>query len=93
MNNNIFSTQYPTHPLQGELGQIIVHFGASKIETATLNIAAAMVANATIYDGNLLPETIAETAYNIALSIFEKCDEEYKKAAAAQTGNGLIVTK
>lgn len=93
MNNNIFSAQYPTTPMQDKFGQVIVHFGASKIEAATIQIAAAMVANSTVYDGKLFPETIAEESYRIALAVFDVLDEEFKKAAAAQSGNGLIVNK
>lgn len=92
-NNNIFSTYHSTSPVQDKFGGVLIQFGASKIEVATIQIASAMVANSVTYNGGLLPEAIAEEAYNIALAVFEKVDEEFKKAAAAQQGTGLIVDK
>jgi hypothetical protein len=76
---NIHSTAYPTTPLQDKLGQLIVHFGLSKIELATILIASN-------YENKslLLPETIAEESYNLALAIFEKCNEEFLKVATTQ---------
>lgn len=81
-NNNLFTTHYPTTPVQDKFGQVIMNWGASKIEIASLQIAAALVSNPQTYDGKILPEAIAEEAYNIALAVFEKLDEEYKKAAS-----------
>ena len=76
---NIHATAYPTTPLQDKLGQLIVHFGLSKIELATIMIASH-------YENKslLLPETIAEESYNLALAIFEKCNEEFLKVATTQ---------
>ena len=83
MNKTFLAPCYPTTPVQDRLGQVIVNFGISKIEAATIQIAAGLVSNPTTYDGKILPETIADEAYNIALSVLEKLDEEYKKTAAS----------
>lgn len=91
MIQNLFSPQYPTFPATDKFGQTIMYMGCSKIEMATIIIASGIVSNPTAYNGQLLPETIAEESYNIALAIFEKIDEEYKKAVAnGGNGTGLI---
>lgn len=82
MKEILFSANFPTFPVQDKFGQTIVNFGSSKIEQAVIQIASAMVSNGTIYNGQLLPETIAEESYNIAVACFEKVDEEFKKAVA-----------
>jgi hypothetical protein len=71
----------------------LVQFGASKIETATVQIAAALIGNPQTYDGKILPEAIAEEAYNIALACFEKVNDEFMKASAAVAEPSLIVNK
>jgi hypothetical protein len=88
-NRNLFSTNYPTTPVQDKFGQIIVQFGASKIEAAVIQIAAALVSNEGAYrSGNLLPETIAEESYNVAVACFEKVHEEFLKASAGVASAG-----
>jgi len=93
IEKNIFSPQYPTFPVQDKFNQVLVQFGASKIEAATLQIAAALVSHPTMYDGKILPETIAEEAYAIALACFEKVNDEFVKTSAVAAGPSLIVNK
>lgn len=82
---NVHATAYPTTPLQDKLGQLIVQFGLSKIELATIMIASNME-----HKASLLPETIAEESYNLALAIFEKCNEEFLKTATAQNKSAFL---
>jgi hypothetical protein len=42
------------------------------------------------HKASLLPETIAEESYNLALAIFEKCNEEFLKTAAAQNKSAFL---
>lgn len=93
IDKNIFSTQYPTFPVQDKFNQVLVQFGASKIEAATVQIAAALVSHPTCYDGKILPEVIAEEAYNIALACFEKVNDEFVKASAVAAAPSLLVSK
>lgn len=93
INKNIFSTQFPTFPVQDKFNQVLLQFGASKIETATLQIAAALIANPQTYDGKILAEAIAEEAYSIALACFEKVNDEFAKASAVAAEPSLIINK
>jgi len=86
---NINAANFPTFPIQDKFGSLLVQYGASKIEAATVQIAAAIVANNAAYQGGkMLPETIAEEAYNIALACFEKTQEEFIKASAGVASAG-----
>lgn len=86
-----FATKYPTHPVNNQFGQTIVQFGVSKIEDAVIQIASALVSNHQSYnDGRLLPETIAEESFNVAIACFEKVHEEYVKLSATGGGSSLI---
>lgn len=80
MEKNLFSPQYPTFPATDKFGQTIMYFGATKIEIATLQIASGIVSNG--QNTTMDAETIAEKSYEIALAIFQKVDEEFKKAVA-----------
>ena len=93
MNNNLYSTYFPTTPIQDKFGQVLVQFGASKIEAATIQIAAALVANNGAYqNGKILPEVIADEAYSIAVACFEKVHDEFIKASAGVASAGAPLT-
>jgi hypothetical protein len=57
----------------------------TKIELATILIASNME-----HKSALLPETIADESYNLALAIFEKCNEEFLKTASAQNKSAFL---
>lgn len=89
MNNNLYSTYFPTSPVQDKFGQVLIQFGASKIEAATIQIAAALVANNGAYQsGKVLPEVIAEEAYSIAVACFDHIHDEFVKASAGVASAG-----
>lgn len=89
ISKNLHSADAPTFPVQDQFGSMLIQFGASKIEKATLQIAAAIVSNNGAYEGGkLLPEAIAEEAYSIALACFEKVQEEFLKASAGVASAG-----
>lgn len=88
LTKNLFSADAPTFPIQDQFNQIIVQFGKSKIEAATIQIAAALASNSVVYDGKILPEVIAEEAYKIAVACFEQIQEEYIKASAGVASAG-----
>jgi hypothetical protein len=44
-----------------------------------------MIASNMEHKSALLPETIAEESYNLALAIFEKCNEEFLKTATQKS--------
>ena len=87
MSTNFFAPANPTTPMQDKFGQIIAHFGLSKIEIATLMIAQGISVE---LSGKVLPETIADESYNIASAILEKCEEELKKIIATQPQKNVI---
>lgn len=94
--NNIikhtFSAKFPNFPIQDQFGQIVANLGIAKIEDAVIQIATGLVSNSVAYgSGALLPETIAEESYNIAIACFEKIHEEYIKMSA--TGGSSIITE
>lgn len=90
MQTNYFSPAHPTHPMQDKFGGIIAHFGLSKIEYATMLIAQGLAVE---LSGKVLPETIADEAFQIAMSVLDKCDEELKKLIATQNSVIDVATK
>jgi hypothetical protein len=70
-NQNLFSTAFPTYPIQDKLGQLLIQFGFSKLEIATLIISGAVYNQS---KGNLLPETIAQESIEIAKAILQEVD-------------------
>ena len=74
--NEMLAPAYPTHPVQDQFQRVIMATGLSKIELFTLTIAAHLAAS---HSEKFLPETIAEEAYSVALSTFEKLQEEFLK--------------
>jgi hypothetical protein len=83
MNKTFLSAAAPTYPVQDQFGTPLIQFGFNKIELAALMIAQGI---ATSHGGKLFPETIADEAFNIAVSVLEKCDEELKKEISNNTG-------
>lgn len=91
MSKELFTPQFPTFPVNNQFGQTIVQFGSTKIENAVIQIASSLVSNAESYkDGNLLPETIADESYRIAVACFEKCHEEFLKLSVTGEGSKII---
>lgn len=89
MNNQLFAPAFPTTPVQDKFGQVHVNFGMSKIEYATIIIAGQLAA---LNSEKYLPETIAEEAYNVAISVLEIIDIEFKKAAVTASSSNNIIT-
>lgn len=90
---NTFSPKFPNFPIQDQFGQLVVNLGIAKIEDAVIQIATGIVSNSVAYgSGALLPETIAEESYNIAIACFEKIHEEYVKMSATG-GSSSIITE
>ena len=82
-NKSLFSPKFPTFPIQDQFtGKSVMHFGSSRIEDYTIQIASSMMANPNIYTDSMLPETIADEAYNIAVACMEKVHDEFLKASA-----------
>ena len=74
MNKKQFlQTSFPTHPVQDKLGQLLIQFGLTKLEYASIHIAAGLTTN---NGGKVEPEVIAEESVQIAISILERCHEE-----------------
>ena len=87
MSNQHLAPAFPHHPIQDKFGSVIMNLGLSKIELFTIIVASQLAA---AHSDKYLPETIAEEAYNIALSTFEKLDEELAKTATNQPKSTLI---
>jgi hypothetical protein len=86
MNNKTHHTPaYPTFPISDKLGQVIMHFGASKLEMGAFMIAAGIAHHI----DNLLPETVADMSIEIARAIIDKCDEQLNNET--KTGNASIL--
>lgn len=88
MHNNKHNAAFPTFPVQDQFGSTIIQFGCSKIELLTAILSAPM-----IKDERLLPETIAEYAYQVAAAIIDHCDEEAKKDFTKSKSENLILGK
>lgn len=90
MLTNHFSPANPSHPMQDKFGQIIAHFGLSKIELATIMVAQGLSVE---LSGKVLPETIADESFQIAVAVLDKCDEELKKLIATQQNKIDVASK
>jgi hypothetical protein len=71
---------YPTFPVTDKLGQIIVNFGSSKLEMGAFIIAAGVAQHV----DNLLPETVADMAIEIARAIIDKCEDQLQEDTKPQ---------
>jgi len=90
MQTNHFAPAHPTHPMQDKFGGVIAHFGFSKIEIATLMVAQGLSVE---LSGKVLPETIAEESFQIAIACLDVVDEELKKLIATQQSKIDVTTK
>lgn len=70
-SKNNHTPALPTFPVQDNLGQVIVNFGLTKLEYATIQIAAGLAVHAV----KLEPETIAQEALQIAEVALKLCDD------------------
>jgi len=86
MSNQNFSAAFPTFPIQNQFGNTIIQFGLNKVEYLTAIIAAQLVSN-----DKLLPETIAEYSYNIAVAVLEVCEDELKKEIAVNNSDSKTI--
>lgn len=75
--NQIHATAFPTHPIQDKLGQLLIQFGMTKLEYASIMIGAGLTTN---NGGKVEPEVIAEESVLIATEILAKCHEEAIKS-------------
>lgn len=80
MNNKLFQAAMPTHPVQNQLGQVVVSFGLSTIEYAAIHIAGHLQAA----DMNLLPETVAQVSVDLAEQIIIECQNRANRAEIEQ---------
>lgn len=87
MSNQHLAPAFPHHPIQDKFGSVIMNLGLSKIELFTIVVAAQLAA---AHSDKYLPETIAEEAYSVAISTFEKLEEELAKTASATPKPNLI---
>lgn len=87
MSNQHLAPAFPHHPIQDKFGSVIMNLGLSKIELFTIVVAAQLAA---AHSDKYLPETIAEEAYSVALSTFEKLEEELAKTASEKPKPNLI---
>lgn len=90
MQTNHFAPAHPTHPMQDKFGGVIAHFGLSKIEMATILVAQGLAVE---LSGKVLPETIADEAFQIATACLDICDEELKKLIATQQSKIDVASK
>lgn len=86
--NNIFSPALPTMPIQDKFGQVVISFGMNKLEYATMQIAAAIAGR---HGDKVFPETVAQTSIEIAMAVFDACEDEFKKASLATDGTKLVL--
>jgi len=80
----------PTFPIQGELGNIQIAFGFSKLEYASIMIAGNIAATAT---AEILPETIAQSAIEIAEHVLIECNDKANELIPQKTQSNVITLK
>lgn len=78
MSKEIFLPAFPTYPVNDQFGTPFIQFGFSKIEYAALMVAGHIAAA----NPNVLPETVSQEAYEIAVNVLETVKDEYLKVAA-----------
>ena len=69
---NLHATAFPTHPLQGKLGELIVQFGLSKLEYLAAIVSVGYINT----NSNMLPETIAQASIELAEAILKESEEK-----------------
>ena len=90
MSNQHLAPAFPHHPIQDKFGSVIMNLGLSKIELFTIIVASQLASK---HSEKYYPETIAEEAYAVALSTFEKLEEEFSKTTSNETKSNLIHDK
>lgn len=73
-DNNLFQAAQPTFPVQDQFQRTIIQFGLTKLEYAAIHLATGWW-----HESNMLPETIAQEAVQIAKEIFKLTDKEVKE--------------
>lgn len=89
-NNNLHAPANPTHPVQDNLGQIIMAVGLSKLEYATILLAGHIY---TTSKGDILPETIANESIEVAIQVLTQCEEKIKELEQEQKQSKIINLK
>jgi hypothetical protein len=87
-NQNLFSTAFPTHPIQDKLGQLLIQFGFTKLEIATLIVSGAVYNQS---KGEMLPETIAQESVEIAKAILFEVDNYLESTKDNQKNTTPII--
>lgn len=80
-NINLHATAFPTHPVQDNLGQLIVQFGLSKLEYLAAIVSVGYINT----NSNMLPETIAEASIELAEAILNLSEEKAKSDLTKKT--------
>ena len=80
-NINLHATAFPTHPVQDNLGQLIVQFGLSKLEYLAAIVSVGYINT----NSNMLPETIAEASIELAEAILNLSEEKAKNDLTKKT--------
>lgn len=80
-NTNLHATAFPTHPVQDNLGQIIIQFGLTKIEYLAAIVSVGYINT----NSNMLPETIAEASLELAEAILTLSEEKAKQDLTKKT--------
>ena len=88
--NNLFAPAHATHPIQDNLGQIIMAVGLSKLEYASILMAGHIYAAT---KGEILPETIANESIEVAVQVLEQCEEKVKELEQEQKQSKIINLK
>jgi ribosomal protein L16/L10AE len=80
-NTNLHATAFPTHPVQDNLGQLIIQFGLSKLEYLAAIVSVGYINT----NSNMLPETIAEASLELAEAILNLSEEKAKNDLTKKT--------
>ncbi len=80
-NTNLHATAFPTHPVQDNLGQLIIQFGLSKLEYLAAIVSVGFINT----NSNMLPETIAEASLELAEAILNLSEEKAKNDLTKKT--------
>jgi hypothetical protein len=80
-NTNLHATAFPTHPVQDNLGQIIIQFGLTKIEYLAAIVSVGFINT----NSNMLPETFADASLELAEAILNKSEEKAKNDLTKKT--------
>jgi hypothetical protein len=80
-NTNLHATAFPTHPVQDNLGQLMIQFGLSKLEYLAAIVSVGFINT----NSNMLPETIAEASLELAEAILNLSEEKAKNDLTKKT--------